>query len=340
MKRLLVALALLLLAAPAAAQSNATLKRAMAASDTLDYPTALRLARLAIGERLTATDLRVAYRLLGTTYAAMDSSSQAQDAFSQLILLDPEFDFNAAQVSPKITAQYAIAMAQVLVVRHLAPDSATVSFVAGRSQMTLRFTLTQHARVVTRIVGPTGSATLDSSVADPGTIRVVWNGLLAGGAAPVAGRYRMTVEAASTGNQFSAELPLNVAVAAVDTQPHLLHLEGYDTLPEMVVPSRSFRPLGTAALVTGLIAGSALALENGDIGGTSRRQVTIGAGAAMLIGLVASFGQPVPQPAEANIRYNRLIRDQLARQNQQIAQSNRLRQQEVQLTVTATTAAP
>lgn len=318
-----------------AAQSNATLKRAVDAGAALEYPTALRLAKAAIAERLTVADLRIAYQLLGTTYAAVDSGAQAQDAFGQLILLDPEFEFDAATVSPKIITQYALALAQVLVIRHLVPDSATTTFVAGRTVMSFRFVLTQRARIVTRITGPAGSAVLDSSVADPGVVRVNWNGLLAGRVAPTQGRYRLQVQATSTGDQFAAELPLAIRVAPVDTAPHLAHLEGYDTLPTMVVPSRSFRSVGTAALLTGVIGGGALALENSSLGHVSGREVTIGASATMLLGLVAAFGHPVAEPSAANIRYNQLIRDQLARTNQQIADANRVRQQEVQLTVVA-----
>lgn len=143
----------------------------------------------------------------------------------------------------------------------------------------------------------------------------------------------MTVQATSTGYDFAAEMPLEIAVAPVDTAPHLGHLEGYDTLPRMVMPARSFRPLGIATLLTGIVAGGSFAAENGALGQTSRRELTIGAGAALLVGLIASFGHPVLVPSEANIRYNQLIQDQLARQNQQIAAGNRLRRQEVELTV-------
>lgn len=334
MKRVVLLSAFIALAAPLGAQSNATLKRALDAGASLEYSTALRLARGAIQERLTAPDLRLAYQLLGTTYAAMDSGTQAQGAFRQLILLDPEFEFDASNISPKITAQYGLALAQLLVVRHLGTDSASTSFVAGRSLMSFRFVLSQRARVVTRLVGTDGTALLDSSVADPGTVRVTWNGLLAGGVAPTAGRYRMTVQATSTGDRFSAELPFVIAVTPVDTAPHLIHLEGYDPLPEMVTPPRSFRPLGIAALLTGLVAGGSLAAENGAIGHVARREVVIGASATLLVGLVASFGHPVQVPSTANIRYNQLIRDQLTRQNQQISAANLVRRQEVELTVT------
>lgn len=341
MRRLLLVAALCGTGAPLAAQANATLKRAVDAGTSLEYPTALRLARAAIQERLTAADLKVAYQLLGTTYAAMDSGAQAQDAFRQLVLLDPEFEFDASNISPKITAQYGLALAQVLVVRHLGMDSASATFVAGRSLMAFKFVLTQRARILTRLVGPAGEVTLDSSVVDPGTARITWNGLLAGGVAPTAGGYRLTIKASSTGNEYSAELPLTIQVAPVDTAPHIAHLEGYDSLPEMVTPARNFRPLGVAAIVTGAIAAATINTDNGSIGNVSRRELKIGASATLLLGLVASFGHPVQVPSEANIRYNHLIADQLVRQNQQIAAANIVRRQEVQLTVApARVAAP
>ena len=120
---------------------------------------------------------------------------------------------------------------------------------------------------------------------------------------------------------------------AVDTLPMLTKLPGYDPLPETVTPPRSLRPFGLASLLTGLMAGGALALENGDLTGGSRREVAIGAGAVLAVGLAASLGRAAPVPSEANIRYNQLVRDQLARQNQQVAETNTLRRREVELTV-------
>ena len=100
-----------------------------------------------------------------------------------------------------------------------------------------------------------------------------------------------------------------------------------------VTPARNFRPLGIAAIVSGLIAAGTINTDNGAIGTVSRRELKIGASATLLVGLVASFGRPVQVPSDANIRYNHLIADQLVRQNQQIAAANILRRQEVQLTV-------
>jgi hypothetical protein len=45
--------------------------------------------------------------------------------------------------------------------------------------------------------------------------------------------------------------------------------------------------------------------------------------------------RPAPRPAEANIRYNRLLKEQIARRNVDIAQENAKRRQQVALTVVA-----
>jgi hypothetical protein len=48
---------------------------------------------------------------------------------------------------------------------------------------------------------------------------------------------------------------------------------------------------------------------------------------------VMTLRKPAPRPAEANILYNRLLRDQIARRNQDIANENLARRQQVQLTM-------
>jgi hypothetical protein len=54
---------------------------------------------------------------------------------------------------------------------------------------------------------------------------------------------------------------------------------------------------------------------------------------ALITGFVMTLRKPAPRAAEANILYNRLLRDQIARRNQDIAKENVARHQQVQLTV-------
>ena len=56
-------------------------------------------------------------------------------------------------------------------------------------------------------------------------------------------------------------------------------------------------------------------------------------GGLMAAGFVVMLRKPAPQPARGNILYNRLLREQLARRNTEIAQDNVRRRQQVSLRV-------
>ena len=114
---------------PVAAQGSATLRRAGQAYGNLAYSEAVTLARQASRERLSSDDQAQAYELLGFAYASLDSTRLATEAFKQTLLLNPDRALDAAKVSPKITSAFALALAQVLVLRDLRIDS--TEFVAG-----------------------------------------------------------------------------------------------------------------------------------------------------------------------------------------------------------------
>src|SRR5437870_13900868 len=157
LRRVVVAL-LAAFVAPAAALTqtvqNPTLRRAQQAYDNLEYRQVLTLAQAALRERLTGPERARAYELLGFTYGAMDSILKAVDAVKQVVLIDPERPRDPNRVSPKAYSPFDVALRQVLLVRQLRVDS--TSFVGGRGAVTIRFTVTQPARVVTRAIGGGG----------------------------------------------------------------------------------------------------------------------------------------------------------------------------------------
>lgn len=319
-----------LLAVPLPAQGNGSLARAEASYRDLAYSQAIAHARRALGERLSGADQARAWEVLGFAYAALDSARPSTEAFKQLLFLVPDRELDPARISPKITSLFALALGQILVVRHVGADSAT--FVAGRGTLPIRFTVTRSARVRARIVGALGDALVDSSLAD-GTTRVAWNGLLRDGTPAPSGEYRLIVEAAAGRDAYAASVPLRVTAGAVDTVPHLASLPGYEILPETEIPPRSWRPMGIALIASVATSGAMVALESADLGSMGRRElVTIGIGTAA-VGLLATLERPAPVPAPANIRYNSLVREQLARRNMELAQENVRRRQQVQLTV-------
>jgi len=160
-----------------------------------------------------------------------------------------------------------------------------------------------------------------------------WPARLANGDPVPAGNYTVVVEARLGQNAFSASQPIRVSHGSLDTLPSLTSLPGYQYLPETEVPPQSWRPLGLAFLYTGGALVGTLGLENSSLGSGSKRELAVVGGAALVTGFVMTLRKPAPRPAAANILYNRLLRDQIARRNQDIAKENVARRQQVQLTL-------
>jgi len=187
--------------------------------------------------------------------------------------------------------------------------------------------------VRTRALSGQNSLLIDSSIV-AGTLTLRWNGTRANGDPVPAGRWTILVEAFGAGqNTFSASQEVQVTVGAVDTQPHLTALPGYTELPATEIPPQSGKPLATALLYTGAAGVGALALNNGDLGTATAREIGVVAAAALVTGFIMTLKKPAPQPALGNIQYNRLLKEQVARRNTDIAQQNAQLRRQVQLTV-------
>jgi hypothetical protein len=330
--RRLVAGLLLLAAPPLAAQEHAEVRRASTAYAALDYAAAITAAQRALRQQLSRPDRILAFEILGYCYGGLDSARQAMDAFREVIFLDPNREPDVNVVSPRITSLYASALGQVLVVRRLVVDSA--SFVAGQGiGMPVRFQVSRSARVTTRAVGPGVDLAIDSQLV-AGATRLDWGALASDGTPVPPGEYRIVVTAVEGRNEYSASAPVTVRHGAVDTIPHLTALPGYTEQPETVRPPRDWRPLGVSALIAGVAAGASFALGNSDLSGEKRREIGGVSALTIGIGLFLSLRRAEPQPVEANIRYNQLLREQLAQRNAEIAGQNLLRRRQVLLTIT------
>jgi len=309
---------------------NATLRQAVQAYDNLDFSRAIALTRRALTERLSGPDQARAYELLGFSYSAVDSQVKAVDAFKQAILLDPDRQLDQTKVSPKITSLFYSAMGQVLVVRQLRVDSAR--FIPGQGSVPLRFTVTSPARVKVRAVSGATTVLVDSIVTT-GLVNTRWSARLPGGEPVPAGGWLIVVEATAGQNAFSASQGVRVAYGVVDTLPHLTSLPGYKELPETEVPPQSWRPLGLAFLFTTATAVGVVALHNGDLGSAPGTQLATIGGVTLGTGLIMTLRKPAPRPAEGNILYNKLLREQLAQRNADITKENLKRRQQVVLSV-------
>jgi hypothetical protein len=315
-----------------AAQDNADVRRARAAYDGVDFGGAIVAARRALRAELSAADRAIAYEVLGYAYAALDSTRQAVDAFKELIFLAPDREPDVNVVSPRITSLYASALGQVLVVRHARVDS--TAFVAAQGAARIHYEVSRPSQAITRVIGQGLDMVIDTQrVAGPALVE--WRALTPDGRPVPAGTYQVVVRAVEGRNEFSVPVSVRVLHGAVDTLPHLTSLPGYTEQPETVRPPRDWRPLGISALIAGVAAGASLALGNSSLSGESRREIGGVSTLVVGIGLAMSIRKPDPQPVEANIRYNRLLREQLAQRNAEIAAQNDLRRRQVLLTVMA-----
>lgn len=309
---------------------NATLRRAQSAFDNLDYRQALTLGHSALRERLSGYERARAYELLGFTYSGMDSILKSVDAFKQVVLLEPERQLDPNRTSPKALSAFQVALTQVLVVRQLVVDS--VTFVGGQGTVPIRYTVTQPARVITRVLGGATSVRIDSTVAT-GQVNIRWPARTATGDPLPPGNYTIVVDAAVGQNSFSASQPIRIAHGVVDTVQHLTSLPGYSYLPETEVPPKSWKPMGLALVYTGAALAGTSALSSGDLGKVSLREGAVVGAGIVIAGFVMTLKKPAPQPARGNILYNELLREQIARRNAEIAQENTRRRQQVALTV-------
>jgi hypothetical protein len=327
---LLVLAALLLAPAGVAAQAgaavqNATLRRAIQAYDNVDFTQAVTLARQALRERLTAPERARAFELLAFVFGGTNQPDSCINAFREMILLDP--DRELVRPSGRINGYFQAALSQVLVVRQLHID--TAEFVAGQGALPIRYTVTSNARVRVRATSGRTSVLIDSSIT-VGSVNLRWGAQGPDGRSVPPGDYTIQVEAQGPGqSSFSAAAQVRITHGAVDTVPHLTRLEGYDFLPETEVPPKNWRPMGLAFLYTGAAAAGSL-LFQGQLGAEQGALVAVGLG-TVVTGFVASLSKPAPQPAQANILYNRLLREQLARRNAEIARDNEARRQAVEI---------
>jgi hypothetical protein len=273
-----------------------------------------------------------AYEVLGFSYGALDSTRAAVDAFRQLIFLAPDREPDVERVSPRITSLYASALGQVLVVRHVALDSA--AFVAGQGAARLHYEVSRAALTTTRVVGAGVDQVVDSQTVT-GATQLSWPVQGRDGTPLPPGDYDLIVTAREGERSEYASAPLRIRVehGRVDTLPQLATLPGYQKQPELVSPPRDWRPAALAVLYAGIGSAAVLAVDGNGLGTGPRTALISVSGGAVVAGLALSLRRPDPRPSPTNILYNRLLDELLARRNAEIAQENETRRSQVLLTV-------
>jgi len=332
-RRLMLLAGLLLIAAPLEAQENVYVRLAQQAYNDVDFSGAIDNARRALQDQLGREDRIVAWEILGYSYASLNMREEAVDAFHQLIFLDPDREPDVETVSPRITEVYTSALSRILVVRRTNVDSA--SFIGGQGSARISYDVSRASRAVVRLAGQGLNLTIDSTLVGAGAHEIFWRATTVSGAPVPAGSYQLVVTAIEGSNEFASPIDIVVRHAAVDTIWHLDSLPGYQEQPEYVRPSRDWRPLGIAVLYTGLVAGASVALENSALDIGERKELAGVSLLALITGFAMSIKKPDPEPVQANILYNQLLRTELARQNETIARQNDLIRRQTMLTVVA-----
>lgn len=329
------AVAALLITLPAgqvAAQENADLARAIAAREAGDFSGTVDAARAALGDLRDRADRLSALEAMAYAYFAMDSTDEAVAALEQFVTLDADRDFDPDLYPPAFISLHTIALRSQLFVRQVAVDSQT--FVAGNGELTVAFEVTRPAVVDLRVIGPGVDTTVGAGeVGRLGFRR--WNALGPEGQAVAEGTYTLLLRARELVRDAADERGMDVVVrrGAFDTLPHVTSLPGFVERPEFARPPPDWKPMGLATLVAAASTGIVFAIETGTSADFGRRELITINVATLASGLVMSLRRPPPQPVEANIEFNRLLREQIEAENERLRQTNVQLRRQVVLTV-------
>lgn len=124
MRSVVVALLLCVAAQHARAEvESETVQRGVAAYEALEFEKAAQLLNQALGESLTREEKIVAWRTLAFAYVALDKATDARNAFTRLLKIDPNADLDKS-VAPKVRALFEEARAEVATGRAPAVEGA------------------------------------------------------------------------------------------------------------------------------------------------------------------------------------------------------------------------
>lgn len=326
-----IALLLLALAPPLAAQSNTAemLQRARRLYEDVEVEQALVILRQIISPAspyVVSPEQRVeAYKYLGASLALQQGPAKRDSAvtyFRAAIERDPFVDLEQQSFSPGQLSAFADARNRTFAaaLRPLLADT----LVPGSGQVTIR-ALTTHAaqmRVELRSAGGARRVLYDGQ--NDGLREVRWNGLLGDGSLAAAGRYELDVIARSSLVNLTDTASLYVDVSHLhppleDTLPAL---RGGDLLPEQYPLS-----VATGNLLKGLgVAAGALliqtALSSGDLGGGNALLSGAVAGAGAITGVVSFSLRQKNRSIPANIAENGRRRAARETQNAGVRERN------------------
>jgi hypothetical protein len=289
----------------------------------LEFDRAAGLLRRATdsGARLTPDELARGLAYLGATEVFREQLDSAHAVFGRLVRLDPRHRIDGLIFPPEVTNVFERVRRQVRAIAVTLPDSAT--FRAGQPGLVLDLFPSALHQIRVEIQHPDGSVarTVYSGLIGD-SLRVEWDGRVAGGAPLPPGRYVLAFSSldGAGGLIRVIRVPLSVALTLGDTLPHPLAPPDSLLLPERGPTGPALR-----ALIGGLAVGLAVAIAPSVVASEADLSPTrFLVGASVSMASVSTFfalrpGRPLANNITANDRARatwRLEVDRVAQHNE------------------------
>jgi hypothetical protein len=325
------------LARPLAAQRTPgeVLSRAVILYEELQLERALTLLREVISPSNTAAteeERAQAMKYVGAAFALLGKRDSAITYFRGTLERDPFTDLDAAIFTAQERQLFAVARQRTFVVGAKAlPDT---GFVPGQGRVSLRFVTTRRANMQAVVRHADGDEPVTSfRWTAEGASESPWDGLDQQGGRLPPGRYRLEVNATTTGSMSdTVALRFDVRYHHAPLEDTLV-LDAGSLLPERRPPSvaRSRLAAGLAAAAFAVAVPSAIG--HGELGGTRKHAAVMATVTAS--GGIAAFvflrrGSAIP----ANVLANARRREEHARHNREVRERNAARMAEARMIIT------
>lgn len=302
----------LALAVPAVVTAQAAalrLRDGIAAYNDVDFVSAAALLRRALDPQTTPalppSERARALAYLGAAEFFRKEHAASDEAFRDLVLLDPRYRLDPGIFPPRVRAAFASVRQTTKATDVEWPRAGTI--VAGKEHLRgLVFVSSPHL-VAVRLGGPHDEVVrtlFDGPIDDSAAF--TWNGLNDRGAPVEDGTYHLDVVSLAAPHVplRSVRIPLRVAVSRPDTLP----------LPPSTPPTSLLRPERTgsgpalAFLVPGLAVGTALIAPAAAGSGGAKGLRIAGGGVAVTAGVIGYLLHRPGRPMPANVAANDSVR--------------------------------
>jgi tetratricopeptide (TPR) repeat protein len=321
-KRLVVLVAAVALAAPCAAAAQTALQLltdGVAAYEDLQFTQSVQLLGRALDLRDQLSNAQQARALtyLAASQVLLQRQPDAAATFRRLLFLDPRQLPDSLQFPADVRRIYADTRERTKMVSAVLPPRSDLA--VGQDTLRIRVYASSFHYLAASIEQSDGtplrvlySGPIRDSLALP------WDARGGDGAPVKAGSYRLTLVSTFPEGQAlrSLSIPLEISASAVDTLPYPAPLDS-------LLPERTSSAPGLRALGSGLVAGGLVLLLPPFVGatgdaGAGRFAVSGALSVAAIAGLVHGRGRPLPQNVAANDARRgawQTARDQVEREN-------------------------